>query len=219
MSLLHTQQVSGWARGHLLCRVDSAPGRYAVTFDDGPSPRWTPKVLDVLARHRARATFFLLAGRIRRHPDLVRRLLEEGHEPALHGSHHWPPVLLPPWEIRAEVTRCANALASVDSRRPRFYRPPFGFMLPSQARLVRTMGYEPVLGDVYPEDPHRPGTDLIVTRVMKRLEAGSVVILHDGTPLGEEDRSQTVEALDIILARAGGQGLHAVTVSELVAST
>jgi peptidoglycan/xylan/chitin deacetylase (PgdA/CDA1 family) len=217
MSILHQQHVSSWARGHLLCRVDSTPGRYALTFDDGPSPRWTPRVLDVLARHRARATFFLLAGRIRRHPDIVRRLLEEGHEPALHGSHHWPPLVLPRWELRAEIRRCAAALASVDSRRPRFYRPPFGFMLPSQARFVRTMGYEPVLGDVYPEDPHRPGTDRIVARVMRRLDAGSVVILHDGTPLGEQDRSQTVEALDAILTRAHGAGLRAVTVGELVA--
>jgi len=217
MSLLHAPRVSSWARGHLLCRVDAAPGRYALTFDDGPSAQWTPRVLDVLARHRARATFFLLAGRIRRHPELVRRLLREGHEPALHGSHHWPPLLLPPWEVRAEITRCAMALASVDTRRPRFYRPAFGLMLPSQARLVRSMGYEPVLGDVYPEDPHRPGTERIVARVMRRLDAGSVLILHDGTPRGEHDRSQTIEALDAILTRTLGQGLRAVTVGELVA--
>jgi len=216
LSLLHTRPISSWVRGHLLCRVESTPGRFALTFDDGPSARWTPRVLDVLARHRARATFFMLAGCIRRNPDIVLRLLAEGHEAALHGSHHWPPALLPPWEIRAEIDRCALALAALDARRARFYRPPFGCLLPFQASFVRTLGYEPVLGDVYPEDPDRPGTRRIVERVMRRLEAGSVVILHDGSPLGDPDRSQTVEALDAILTRASGNGLHAVTVGDLL---
>ncbi len=216
MSLLHARPISSWVRGHLLCRVESASGRFALTFDDGPSPRWTPRVLDVLARHGARATFFLLAGGIRRSPGVVRRLQEEGHEPALHGSHHLPLLMLPPWEIRAEIDRCVNALAAVDDRRARFYRPPFGFMLPSQARFVRALGYEPVLGDVFPEDTHLPGADRIVARVMRRLEAGSVLILHDGSPRGDADRSQTVAALDAILARTHADGLRAVTVGELL---
>ncbi len=216
MSLLHAPAVSGWVRGHLLCRVDSATGRYALTFDDGPSATWTPRVLDVLARHGAHATFFMLAPRIRSNPGVVRRLLAEGHEAGLHGSHHLPLLVLPPREIRAEIRRCLEALVEVDERQPRFYRPPFGLMLPSQARFVRTLGYEPVLGDVFPEDPQRPGAGRIVERVMRRLEAGSVLILHDGSPNGEADRSQTVEALETILARTHGDGLRAVALGELL---
>jgi len=137
----------------------------------------------------------------------------------VHGDRHWPLPLLPPWSIRAEIERCAALIESTVSKRPRFYRPPFGFMTPGQAKRVREMGYEPVLGDVYPEDPHRPGTHRIVERVLSRVTEGSIVILHDGAPLGRPDRGQTLAALEIILARTRDRGLRAVSVAELIAPT
>jgi peptidoglycan/xylan/chitin deacetylase (PgdA/CDA1 family) len=216
MTLLHTAEFSSWARGHLLCRVEDVAGRFALTFDDGPSPRSTPLVLDVLRRHDARATFFVLAGRVRRAPALLRRLVDEGHEAALHGELHWPLPLVPPWTLRSEIERCAAAVGEAAGVRARFYRPPFGFMMPSQAKFVSALGYESVLGDVYPEDPQRPGVDRIVARVLPRLRAGSILILHDGSPIGDPDRSQTLEALEIILARAAGAGLRPVSVRELL---
>ena len=215
MTLLHHPQFSSWARGHLLCRVEGVSDRFALTFDDGPSGRWTPRVLDVLKRHDARATFFLLAGNVRRHADVVRRLVGEGHEAAIHGDGHWPLPLLPPWSIRGEIERCAAALHASAGVRARHYRPPFGFMVPSQARFVRAMGYEPVLGDVYPSDPRQPGVERILRRVLSRLTGGSILILHDGSPLGDGDRRQTIEALDIVLRRARDRGLRAITVADL----
>jgi peptidoglycan/xylan/chitin deacetylase (PgdA/CDA1 family) len=91
-------------------------------------------------------------------------------------------------------------------------------MMPGQAAYVRRLGVEPVLGDIYPEDPQRPGTAIIVERVVARLRGGSIVILHDGSPLGDPDRTQTIEALTPILAHAARAGLAAVTLSELLAS-
>ena len=88
-------------------------------------------------------------------------------------------------------------------------------MTRAQSSFVAGLGYSPVLGDVYPEDPHRPGTGRIVERVMGRLSPGSILILHDGSPLGDLDRSQTVAALDTILERAADRGWRAVTVAEL----
>jgi len=216
VSLLHSPQFSSWVRGHLLCRVEGVPGRFALTFDDGPSPNATPLLLDLLRRHDARATFFVLGGNVRRSPGHVRRIVEEGHEVAIHGEIHWPLPLMPPWAIRAEVERCAAAVAAAAGVQARFYRPPFGFMMPGQASFVRALGYEPVLGDVYPEDPHRPGVDRIVARVLPRLESGSILILHDGSPVGEPDRGQTLAALEIILPHAARQGLGAVTVRDLL---
>jgi len=216
MSLLHEPRFSSWARGHLLCRVDGVAGRFALTFDDGPGPRSTPPLLDLLGARGARATFFLLAGNVNRAPAVARRLVADGHEAALHGDLHWPLALLPPWAIRADIERCAAAVARAAGVRARFYRPPFGFMMPGQAGFVRALGYEPVLGDVYPEDPQRPGVDRIVARVLPRLTAGSILILHDGSPIGDPDRSQTVEAVGIILEHARAQGLAAVTVCELL---
>jgi peptidoglycan/xylan/chitin deacetylase (PgdA/CDA1 family) len=216
MTLLHTRQYSGWARGHLLCRVEGVTGQYAVTFDDGPNPAATGRILDVLARHCARATFFMLGGHVRRHRELARRVVGEGHEAAVHGDSHWPVPLLLASTIRSQVRRCAASIEDVTGRKPVFYRPPFGFMTPGQAQLVRGLGYEPVLGDVYPEDPHRPGVDRIVARVLPRLREGSILILHDGSPIGSPDRGQTVDALAMILADAGRRGLRGTTVAELL---
>ena len=216
MTMLHRARFSSWARGHLLCRVEDVGGRFALTFDDGPSLKTTPRLLDVLARHQARATFFLLAPNVRRAPQVVRRIAAEGHELALHGNLHWPLALSPPWMIRTEIQKCARAVHDVTGVRARFFRPPFGFMMPGQSAFVHHLGYEPVLGDVYPEDPQRPGTARIVSRVMRRLQAGSILILHDGSPAGERDRSQTLDAVDTILKQASEQGLAAVTVAALL---
>lgn len=216
MTMLHRARFSSWARGHLLCRVEDVAGRFALTFDDGPSLATTPRLLDVLARHQARATFFLLAPNVRRAPEVARRLAAEGHELALHGSSHWPMALSSPGLIRTEIEKCARAIQDVAGVQARFFRPPFGFMTPRQSALVRLLGYMPVLGDVYPEDPRRPGTERIVSRVMRRLCAGSILILHDGSPLGERDRSQTVDAVSVILEQSSRQGLAAVTVAELL---
>lgn len=215
MSLLHNERFSSWARGHLLCRFEGVSDRFALTFDDGPNGRATATLLDTLRDHGARATFFLLGGNVRRHPELVRRLLREGHEAAVHGDAHWPLPMLPPWAIRAEVLRSARAIGEAARVIPRFYRPPFGLMMPGQSAFVRSLGFEPVLGDVYPEDPHRPGVDAIVSRVMPRLGGGSILILHDGSPFGDADRRQTLAAVEVILTEAAARGLRAVTLAEL----
>jgi peptidoglycan/xylan/chitin deacetylase (PgdA/CDA1 family) len=215
VSILHTRQYSGWARGHLLCRVEDRPDRFAVTFDDGPNPAATGRILDVLARHGAHATFFMLGGNVRRNGDLARRVVAEGHEAALHGQNHWPVPLLLPGGIRRTVLDGAAAIEDETGVAPRFYRPPFGFMSPGQARFVRKLGYEPVLGDVYPEDPHSPGVTRIVKRVMARLRGGSILILHDGSPVGTPSRWQTVEALGMILDAAARVGLRGTTIAAL----
>lgn len=217
MSLLHTRRFSSWARGHLVCRVDGIHDRFALTFDDGPSADATPRILDLLAARGATATFFVLAGNVRRHPEVVRRAAAEGHEIALHGDRHWPLAFLPPQAIRGEVTRCAGAVAEVAGVSPIHYRPPFGFMMPGQSWFVRRLGYTSVLGDVYPEDAHSPGVDRIVRRVLARLRGGSILILHDGSPLPFADRRQTVTALESILDDAAARGLRAVTVRDLLA--
>lgn len=216
MTLLYTPQFSSWIRGHLLCRVEEVSDLVALTFDDGPSRRNTPAVLDLLARYRAHATFFTLAGPASRSPDLIRRMVDEGHDVALHGDLHWPLPMLAPALIRREVERSAAAVSSATAARPRFYRPPFGVMMPAQARFVARMGYLSVLGDVYPEDAQQPGVARLLERTLPRLTAGSILILHDGSPLGEPDRSQTVEALDGILRTMTERGLRGVSVAELL---
>lgn len=217
MSLLHEPRFSSWLRGHVLCRLEGVSDRFAVTFDDGPSPSETPRILEVLARHGAHATFFMLKQPLLRHPALVCEVRAAGHELAAHGDGHLPlPLLLPP-HVEYEIRAAADAIESVTGERPRHYRPPFGLMFPVQARAARALGLEPVLGDVYPEDPQRPGVERLMARMTPRLRGGSILILHDGTAWGNPDRSQTVEALDRILGWADERGMRAVSVRQLVA--
>src|SRR6185503_10408968 len=129
MTLLHTRRFSSWARGHLVCRVENVPNRFALTFDDGPDPEATPRILDLLERHQAFATFFVLAGCVRRAPELVRRMVREGHEVGAHGDRHWPIALMPPRAIRGELQRCAAAVVAAVGTSPLHYRPPFGLMM------------------------------------------------------------------------------------------
>jgi peptidoglycan-N-acetylglucosamine deacetylase len=216
MSLLHDARFSSWARGHLVCRVEDVHDRFALTFDDGPNGRATAALLDLLDRHGAGATFFTLTGNVRRHPELTRRIAAAGHELAAHGDLHWPLPLMPrAWRLD-EARRSAAAIAEITGTEPAHYRPAFGFMTPAQAAEVRALGMESVLGDVYPEDPHRPGVDRIVRRVLRRLRGGSILILHDGNPWGDTDRDQTISATAAILEWARQRGLSAVSVADLL---
>jgi peptidoglycan/xylan/chitin deacetylase (PgdA/CDA1 family) len=193
-------------------------GRFAITFDDGPSPTWTPRLLDVLAAAGARATFFPLAPNLRRHPALAGRAVAAGHELGVHGEWHLPPPFVP-WAVVWHEIGCGTRAATVIAgRAPRLYRPPFGILRPDQSVRVRAQGLLPVLGDVYPRDVERPGVQVIVERVRAALRPGSIVILHDSSGLGDFDRSQSVAAAAGVLALAAGMGLAAVTVSELLAS-
>jgi len=216
VSLLHDRTVSGWLRGHLLCRIEGIADRFALTFDDGPDPRWTPRVRDVLARHGARATFFMLKRPLARENGLARELAAAGHELAAHGDWHVPLPFLPPPQLAREIRAAADAIGELTGRAARHYRPPFGIMFPSQAAFARRLGLEPVLGDVYPEDARNPGVERLLRRVEPRLRGGSILILHDGSAWSNGDRAQTIEAVDRILGWAGARGLRAVTVAELL---
>jgi len=216
VSLLHHPRVLRLLSRYLLCEVPAAGPRFALTFDDGPSPRNTAALLEALERHGARATLFLLAARARRHADLVRRAMEGGHEIAVHGDLHLPGWALPrPWFDR-EVATALAAVSDVSGRRPIHYRAPFGFLFPAQVRWARRHGLTAVLGSIYPRDHAVRSPDDIARRVLERLAPGAIVILHDGSALGDPDRGATIAAVETILVAAARQGLEATTVRELI---
>jgi len=219
MSLLHDPRVRRMLSSYLLCEAPEAGPRFALTFDDGPSPRNTPPILDTLERHRAHATFFVMAGRVRRHADLVRRMVAAGHEIGIHGGLHVPAWSLPrPWFDR-ELKNAVACVTAACGHRPRHYRAPFGFMFPAQARWARGHGLTTVLGSVYPRDHAARDPAEIVRRVLPRLAPGAIVILHDSSALWDPDRGATIAALDAILAAASKRGLRATSVRNLVATT
>jgi len=189
--------------------------KIALTFDDGPHPVYTPKVLEILAKWRIPATFFLIGSHVETQQALVNEIAVAGHEVANHTFTH--PIL---WQledraIAAEINRTSRLLQAIIGERPRFLRPPMGLFSRRVLDVIEQTGYRPVVGDVYPRDPHLPGATRIATRVMKRTLPGSVIILHDGGNGSHVDRSQTVAALKVIIPKLLQRGFQFVTLLEL----
>jgi peptidoglycan/xylan/chitin deacetylase (PgdA/CDA1 family) len=197
----------------IVWRVETSQPLVALTFDDGPAPGPTSMVLDLLARHEARATFFMIGERAAAHPDLVRAVRERGHEIGNHGFADRRTIGLSDDELLADLARTDEALELPGPER--LYRPPSGLITPSQLELVGERGYRCVLGSAYPFDPAHPPTAYIRWLVTKNLAPGVIVVLHDGIA----DPSRTLAAVDDILAAGRRRGLRFVTVSELLGST
>jgi peptidoglycan/xylan/chitin deacetylase (PgdA/CDA1 family) len=196
----------------ILWSVPDAGPRIALTFDDGPSFDHTPVVLDILRRHGARATFFLIGPRATAHPEIVRRMRDEGHEIANHYSSIRSTLHVGEDEFMAEVARAEAMLAPVGP--PKLFRPPGGLTTPANRRALERMGYRCVLGSAYPFDGDVRSASYIRFVVTKNLEPGAIVILHDGVRHPEN----TIASLDAILDAARAKGLAVVTVGELLAA-
>ncbi|WP_422769014.1 polysaccharide deacetylase family protein [Plantactinospora sp. WMMC1484] len=187
--------------------VFGVPGRsVALTVDDGPHPEWTPRMLELLDRHRVRATFFLIGARVREHPDLARRIREAGHAIGNHSmSHPQPFAALPPARLRAEIADAQGWIGDAVGAAPRLFRAPGGNWSPAVLRAGADLGLAPVDWTVNPSDWRSPGVARI-TRRLSRSRPGHVLLCHDGGG----DRSQTVEALETVLPRLLDRGLRFV---------
>lgn len=187
-------------------------GAVALTFDDGPDPEFTPRVLEVLEADAVRATFFLVGRRARRHPRLARRIVAAGHGVGSHTFSHadgwelsWPALVRDFWRGR-------RAVEAVLEREVTAFRPPKGYFGDRAALAAGTCGLRPWLWTANPRD-WRPGvTAEGILGDLGTLRGGDVVLLHDGIemPLAPEaeDRSATVAALPEIIARARSLGLR-----------
>lgn len=212
-SLLDLEAVRRYLSGRVLVEMETGEPEVALTFDDGPHPRHTPWLLDLLAGRGVPATFFLVGRRVRAFSPLVRRMVEDGHEVANHGDHHIPITVLPPPLLRRELRAAARAITEAAGVAPRFFRPPMGWINDPALRTVRGLGFRPVIGSIHPRDFTRPGVDRIVEHVRARVRPGSIVILHDGGARLTVDRSQTVAAVGRLIDELAGRGYRFRTLS------
>ena len=156
------------------------PSHVALTFDDGPDAVSTPVLLDELAALDARATFFLLGENVRRAPDVVRRLVAEGHEIAVHGWHHRNSLRVLPGELRASLERALDVIEGVSGVRPTLYRPPYGAVTLGTLRAARSLGLTTVLWGAWGVDWAPDATPASVQRALAPDLAGGVtILLHD----------------------------------------
>jgi peptidoglycan/xylan/chitin deacetylase (PgdA/CDA1 family) len=197
--------------------VRGPPGARGVvlTFDDGPHPKWTPRILDVLARHGAKATFFVVGRKVDEHPEVVRAIVDAGHGVGLHSyGHDRLFSLLGERRVKADLEHGLAALERAIGQRPRLFRPPIGHTNPRIARVVEALGLVVVGWTVRGRDglaSARPPD--VVARVRRGLRDGAIVLLHDAPERGEREPA-AVRALPAILDAIAAEHFDVVALSD-----
>ena len=199
---------------------DPGPRKVALTFDDGPDPKWTPKILQILKDKKAAASFFVLGTQAQHYPDLLERIVREGHEIGNHTYTHQNIAEESDEQIELELNATTRLIEAVTGHSTAFFRPPFGIDgTPSQPgevrslRVVRDLGYLTVAESIDPDDWERPGAQAILDRIKgQRAAGGAVILMHDGGG----DRSQTVVALPEIIDWLRSRGDVIVPLGDII---
>jgi peptidoglycan-N-acetylglucosamine deacetylase len=182
----------------------------ALTFDDGPNEKLTPRLLDLLAQHHIHATFFVLGECVERNPEILKRAAREGHEIANHSWSHPNLAKMSDESVRSQIKRTEELISNLIGTRPTLLRPPYGSITAHQKRFIHDeLGYEIVLWDVDPLDWKDPGPSVVANRILKETHPGSIVLSHD-------IHAQTIEAMPATLTQLETKGFKFVTVSELL---
>jgi peptidoglycan/xylan/chitin deacetylase (PgdA/CDA1 family) len=204
---------SHWPTSQIFGRTLIAPrrpGELALTFDDGPNPAWTPRLLDILAEHDVRATFFMVGKFAKSEKELAHRVAAAGH---LIGNHTWShPDLSRTREANVldELTRTNDILAEISGKPIRYFRPPFGARRPYVLKLARQLGLIPVTWNAMTNDWKEPSGDKIAQSLIRKIDGNqssgraSNIVLHDGSHHGlNADRGPSVTAAAGLLDRYG----------------
>ena len=188
-----------------------------LSYDDGPNDPHTMRLLEVLARHGARATFFLIGRYVQQRPDLVREIAKAGHAIGNHTFTHPLLIFKNRAEIRQELLLCSAALQDAIGEHSNLFRPPFGGRRPVVLRIARELGLEPVMWNVTGYDWSAPPAAVIERKVARRIRGGAVILLHDGghKQMGA-DRSQTILATDSLISRYKQEGYEFVTIPQMM---
>jgi peptidoglycan/xylan/chitin deacetylase (PgdA/CDA1 family) len=205
---------AGWRELPALERVPGAGA--ALTFDDGPDPDSTPDVLDALDAAGVRATFFVVGEQLTKHHAIAREALARGHELGLHGFEHVRHDRLPGRMAADDVARGIGTFEAAVGRRPRFYRPPYGFFNEASYSACADLGLEPVYWSAWGLDWEGIAPERIAELVARDLSEGAIVLLHDSSRYApRESADATVEAIPLIAAEASSRGLALAPIGEL----
>ncbi|MEY9092338.1 NUDIX hydrolase N-terminal domain-containing protein [Paenibacillus sp. RC84] len=187
-------------------RVPNGENKIYLTFDDGPDPVYTPQILDLLKKYGITCTFFLMGERVREHPHIVKRILDEGHAIGNHTYTHPYMVLLNEKELNEELSRTDEAIRDAVGFAPVLFRPPYGLLNQGDIDLVRARGYEIMMWSEEFEmfDWSFPGVDNMVRLIEEKTEAGSIILLHDGGG----NREETVRTVEKVVPLLLERGFH-----------
>jgi peptidoglycan-N-acetylglucosamine deacetylase len=183
----------------------------AMTFDDGPSPETTPRLLDILKQRNIKATFFMIGQNAERNPTIVKRILAEGHEIGNHSWTHPQLSKLPDDRVTEEINKTQNAIKDASGYTPVLMRPPYGAITARQKEWIeKQFSLSVIIWSVDPFDWKRPGASVIEQRILAGARPGAIVLSHD-------IHKQTVDAMPATLDALAAKGFKFVTVSQLIA--
>jgi peptidoglycan/xylan/chitin deacetylase (PgdA/CDA1 family) len=189
--------------------VETEKQTVALTIDDGPDAVATPKILDLLRQHAAHATFFFITGRVPGNEEIVLRTVQEGHELANHSTKDEPCILLTSSEFERRFLEAHEVLSRYADLR--WFRPGSGWYSKKMLSVIHRHGYRCALGSVYPFDPQIPSAWFIKWHVLRGVQPGSIIVLHDRGARGE----RTIAVLRAILPELKRRGFRVVTLSQL----
>jgi peptidoglycan/xylan/chitin deacetylase (PgdA/CDA1 family) len=211
--------------GQTLLHGPSARPLVALTFDDGPDPETTPRVLELLARHGARATFFVIGERAARYPEVVAAIAKAGHQIESHSLRHsWWTAFTPRHRLAAELRAAQVAIAAASGREPRWFRPPIGILSPEVVAAAQRVGLR-LCGWSCKARDGLAGTSVgtAVARLSAGLRPGAILLLHDAPPhptrpetAGSRHQPIAPAVLEQLLPQLVRHGLRAVTLDELL---
>lgn len=204
--------------GHVIWEVNTKEKIVALTFDDGPHPVFTPKILDILAKYHAKATFFVSGNKVEKYPEIVRREVKEGHEVANHTYSHIYGRKLTASKLASELEQTDNLIQPITGYKPTLYRPVGGLYNDFIINTAVKNGKLVVLWswNQDPQDWKDPAASQICSYITKDVRPGNIILLHDWHGTEFSQACQTVNALDSILEFLYKNGYKSVTVSEML---
>lgn len=212
-----TMSPTGQWYGRTFTGLPRGVRQLALTYDDGPNDPSTFRLLEILARHNVRATFFVIGRYVRQRPDIVRELHKAGHVIGNHTFTHPLLTIKSAAAIRKEISDCRAALQDAVGEHSNFFRPPFGGRRPAVLRIARELGLSPTMWNVSGHDWDAPSPNVIEQNVSSHTRGGDVILLHDGghKQMGT-DRTQTVIATDHLIAQYKSEGFEFVTIHQMM---
>ena len=202
--------------GAVIHRGDHARPQVALTYDDGPGPS-TPMILDLLAQHEARATFFMVGSEVRTHPEVARAVAAAGHEVGSHSMHHLDHEAVSPDEAVADMLEGVRAIEEVLGFEPRLYRAPYGYFVPATEAEAGRRGWTCVHWSALGMDWLEDATpESVVDNVISDLEPGGIVLLHDSRRALPARPGPVVGGTKLLLEEFGRRGLRSVCVGDML---
>lgn len=184
------------------------PGTVALTFDDGPNPTFTPQILTILKKYNIKATFFVVGANAKKYPELIKAIHDQGHVIGNHSQTHPMLTKIPEAQLQNEIIKPSEIIVSIIGIKPKCLRYPFGASNSHVRAEIRSHGMMPLPMGFNSFDYDRPGTEKIITWVLKNAYSKQVILMHDGFA----KREQTVAALPVIIEGIQKKGLGFSTI-------